>query len=78
MIGKLDLAETVADGAAMIALAGLAAGGNGKVGASASAGAAGWSTGSPSPPGDALEAGVSFYGPAPDPARGAAGRRRRC
>ena len=72
MIGKLDMAATVADARRHDRLAEPRRGRQRARSAwSASAGAARWSTGSRSPPGDALDAGVSFYGPAPDPAEAA-------
>ena len=71
MIGALDMAETVADGAAMIGwLASprgrLAQGRDGRL-------LLGRRHGEPARggSGDALKAGVSFYGPAPDPAEAA-------
>ena len=68
-IGKLDSRRPAADAVATLALLRSLPGAQRQGRArSASAGAGGWSTASRSPPAPALDAGVPFYGPAPDPA----------
>jgi len=71
MIGALDMAETVADGAAMIRWNASAAGGSRKVGAVGFCWGGGLVNRLAVAAGDALEAAVPFYGPAPDPAEAA-------
>jgi carboxymethylenebutenolidase len=69
-IGKLDLAKTVADGVAILAeLAGSSLGG--KVGAVGFWGGGGYVDRLAVAAGDRLAAGVSYYGPAPDPSEAA-------
>lgn len=67
MIGKLDLAATVADGRALIQWLGSPAGGSRKVGAVGFCWGGGMVNRLAVASGPALGAGVSFYGPAPDP-----------
>lgn len=66
-IGKLDLAATVADGRALIDWLGSPAGGARKVGAVGFCWGGGMVNRLAVAAGPALSAGVSFYGPAPDP-----------
>ena len=68
MIGKLDLAATVADGRAFIQWLASSAGGARKVGAVGFCWGGGMVNRLAVASGSALAAGVSFYGPAPDPA----------
>jgi carboxymethylenebutenolidase len=68
MIGKLDLAATVADGRAFIQWLSSPAGGSRKVGAVGFCWGGGMVNRLAVASGTALSAGVSFYGPAPDPA----------
>lgn len=69
-IGKLDLAKTVADGVAILAeLAGSSLGG--KVGAVGFCWGGGYVDRLAVAAGDRLAAGVSYYGPAPDPSEAA-------
>ena len=67
MIGQLDLATTVADGRALIDWLGSTAGGARKVGAVGFCWGGGMVNRLAVAAGPALNAGVSFYGPAPDP-----------
>ena len=67
MIGKLDLAATVADGRAFIQWLASPAGGGRKVGAVGFCWGGGMVNRLAVASGAALSAGVSFYGPAPDP-----------
>ena len=67
MIGKLDLAATVADGRAFIQWLASSAGGARKVGAVGFCWGGGMVNRLAVASGSALAAGVSFYGPAPDP-----------
>jgi carboxymethylenebutenolidase len=71
MIGALDMAETVADGAAMIRWNASAAGGGRKVGIVGFCWGGGLVNRLAVASGDALKAAVPFYGPAPDPAEAA-------
>ena len=71
MIGALDMAETVADGAAMIRWNASAAGGSRKVGIVGFCWGGGLVNRLAVASGDALKAAVPFYGPAPDPAEAA-------
>jgi len=71
MIGELDMAETVADGAAMIRWNASPAGGSRKVGIVGFCWGGAMVNRLAVASGDALEAGVSFYGPAPDPSEAA-------
>ena len=71
MIGKLDLAATVADGRALIQWLSSPAGGSRKVGAVGFCWGGGMVNRLAVAAGAALSAGVSFYGPAPDPAEAA-------
>lgn len=71
MIGELDMAETVADGAAMIRWNASPAGGSRKVGILGFCWGGAMVNRLAVASGDALKAGVSFYGPAPDPAEAA-------
>ncbi len=71
MIGKLDLAATVADGRALIQWLSSPAGGSRKVGAVGFCWGGGMVNRLAVASGPALSAGVSFYGPAPDPAEAA-------
>lgn len=68
MIGKLDLAATVADGRAFIQWLNSPAGGSRKVGAVGFCWGGGMVNRLAVASGSSLSAGVSFYGPAPDPA----------
>jgi carboxymethylenebutenolidase len=68
MIGKLDLAATVADGRALIQWLNSPAGGSRKVGAVGFCWGGGMVNRLAVAAGPALAAGISFYGPAPDPA----------
>jgi carboxymethylenebutenolidase len=68
MIGKLDLAATVADGRAFIQWLGSPGGGSRKVGAVGFCWGGGMVNRLAVAAGDRLSAGVPFYGPAPDPA----------
>ncbi|HEV2080297.1 MAG TPA: dienelactone hydrolase family protein [Allosphingosinicella sp.] len=68
MIGKLDLAATVADGRALIQWLSSPAGGSRKVGAVGFCWGGGMVNRLAVASGAALSAGVVFYGPAPDPA----------
>ncbi len=65
MIGELDMAETVADGAAMIRWLASPAGGSRKVGIVGFCWGGGMVNRLAIAAGDALKAGVVFYGPAP-------------
>lgn len=67
-IGKLDLAATVADGKAFIDWLSSPAGGSRKVGAVGFCWGGGMVNRLAVAAGSSLSAGVSFYGPAPDPA----------
>jgi carboxymethylenebutenolidase len=71
MIGQLDMAETVADGAATIRWLAAPQGGARKVGVVGFCWGGGMVDRLAIASGDALKAGVSFYGPAPDPAEAA-------
>jgi carboxymethylenebutenolidase len=71
MIGRLDMAETVADGAAMIRWNASREGGARKVGLVGFCWGGAMVNRLAVASGDALKAGVSFYGPAPDPAEAA-------
>lgn len=71
MIGKLDLAATVADGRALIDWLSSPAGGSRKVGAVGFCWGGGMVNRLAVAAGPALSAGVSFYGPAPDPSQAA-------
>ena len=71
MIGKLDLAATVADGRAFIDWLSSAAGGSRKVGAVGFCWGGGMVNRLAVAAGANLKAGVPFYGPAPDPAEAA-------
>jgi carboxymethylenebutenolidase len=71
MIGALDMAETVADGAATIGWLGSAGGGARKVGTVGFCWGGAMVHRLAVAPGNALTAGVSFYGPAPDPSEAA-------
>jgi carboxymethylenebutenolidase len=71
MIGALDMAETVADGAATIGWLASAEGGARKVGMVGFCWGGAMVHRLALAAGDALKAGVSFYGPAPDPAEAA-------
>lgn len=68
MIGKLDLAATVADGRAFIDWLASPAGGSRKVGAIGFCWGGGMVNRLAVAAGQSLSAGVPFYGPAPDPA----------
>ena len=68
MIGELDMAETVADGAAMIRWLESSEGGSRNVGIVGFCWGGAMVNRLAVAAGDALDAGVSFYGPAPDPA----------
>lgn len=68
MIGQLDMGEIVADGAAMIRWNASPAGGSRKVGLIGFCWGGAMVDRLAVASGDALKAGVSFYGPAPDPA----------
>jgi carboxymethylenebutenolidase len=70
-IGKLDLAAAVSAGVAMLELLGSRKGGNGKVGAVGFCWGGGFVNRLAVAAGDKLAAGVSFYGPAPDPSEAA-------
>ena len=70
-IGKLDLAKSVADAVAMLGLLQDRKGGNGEVGAVGFCWGGGFVNRLAVAAGDRLDAGVSFYGPAPDPAEAA-------
>ena len=67
-IGKLDLGATAADAVATLRLLKSLPGSNGKTGAVGFCWGGGMVNRVALAAGDALEAGVSFYGPAPDPA----------
>jgi carboxymethylenebutenolidase len=67
MIGKLDLATTVADGRALIDWLSSTAGGARKVGAIGFCWGGGMVNRLAAATGRSLSAGVSFYGPAPEP-----------
>jgi len=71
MIGELDMAETVADGVATIGWLASPAGGGRKVGAVGFCWGGAMVNRLAVASGAALKAGVSFYGPAPDPAEAA-------
>lgn len=71
MIGALDMAETVADGAATIGWLASTGGGARKVGMVGFCWGGAMVHRLAIAAGDALKAGVSFYGPAPDPAEAA-------
>jgi carboxymethylenebutenolidase len=71
MIGALDMAETVADGAAMIRWLASPAGGSRRVGIVGFCWGGGMVNRLAVASGDALKAAVSFYGPAPSPAEAA-------
>jgi len=71
MIGALDTAETVADGAATIQWLASPEGGSRRVGAVGFCWGGGMVNRLAIASGAALKAGVSFYGPAPDPAEAA-------
>jgi carboxymethylenebutenolidase len=71
MIGALDMAETVADGAATIRWNASSAGGSRKVGIVGFCWGGGLVNRLAVASGDALKAAVPFYGPAPDPAEAA-------
>jgi carboxymethylenebutenolidase len=71
MIGKLDLAATVADGRAMIDWLASPAGGSRKVGAVGFCWGGGMVNRLAVAAGSTLKAGVPFYGPAPAPAEAA-------
>jgi carboxymethylenebutenolidase len=66
-IGKLDLAAAAADGVATLRLLATLPGSNGKAGAVGFCWGGGMVNRLAVAAGDALGAGVSFYGPAPDP-----------
>lgn len=68
MIGELDMAETVADGAASISWLASSEGGSRKVGIIGFCWGGAMVNRLAVASGDALAAGVSFYGPAPSPA----------
>ena len=70
-IGKLDLGAAVSAGAAMVDLLAARKGGNGKVGVVGFCWGGGYVDRLAVAAGDKLAAGVSFYGPAPDPAEAA-------
>lgn len=67
-IGKLDLSTTAADAVATLRLLKSLPGSNGKVGAVGFCWGGGMVNRVALAAGEALDAGVSFYGPAPDPA----------
>lgn len=67
-IGKLDLGAATAAGVAMVDLLSRRAGGNGKVGAIGFCWGGGYVNRLAVGAGEALDAGIVFYGPAPDPA----------
>ncbi|HEY0625492.1 MAG TPA: dienelactone hydrolase family protein [Allosphingosinicella sp.] len=71
MIGKLDLAATVADGRAFIDWLSSPAGGSRRVGAVGFCWGGGMVNRLAVAAGSSLTAGVSFYGPAPDPTEAA-------
>jgi carboxymethylenebutenolidase len=71
MIGQLDMAETVADGDAMIRWNASPAGGSRKVGVMGFCWGGAMVNRLAAAAGPALKAGVAFYGPAPDPAEAA-------
>ncbi|HEV2816081.1 MAG TPA: dienelactone hydrolase family protein [Allosphingosinicella sp.] len=71
MIGALDMAETIADGAAMIRWNASSAGGSRKVGILGFCWGGGLVNRLAVASGDALRAAVPFYGPAPGPAEAA-------
>jgi carboxymethylenebutenolidase len=71
MIGQLDMAETVADGAATIGWLASHEGGSRKVGTVGFCWGGGMVDRLAIASGAALSAGVSFYGPAPDPSEAA-------
>jgi carboxymethylenebutenolidase len=71
MIGQLDMAETVADGAATIGWLASAQGGGRKVGLVGFCWGGAMVDRLAIAAGPALKAGVSFYGPAPDPSEAA-------
>lgn len=68
MIGQLDMAQTVADGAATIRWFGLGQGARRKIGVVGFCWGGGMVDRLAIASGDALSAAVSYYGPAPDPA----------
>lgn len=70
-IGKLDVAKSVDDAVAMLALLGTRKGGNGKVGAIGFCWGGAFINRLAVAAGPALAAGVSYYGPAPAPAEAA-------
>jgi len=70
-IGKLDLTAAVSAGVAMLDLLGQRQGGNGKVGVVGFCWGGGYVDRLAVAAGGKLAAGVSFYGPAPDPAEAA-------
>ena len=67
-IGKLDLAQTTGDALATLRVLAMLPGGNGKVGTVGFCWGGAMVNRVAVAAGDALDAGVSFYGPAPDPA----------
>lgn len=69
--GKLDLARTTAEAVATIRLLAMLPGGNGKVGTVGFCWGGAMVNRVAVAAGDALDAGVSFYGPAPEPAEAA-------
>jgi carboxymethylenebutenolidase len=71
MVGALDMAETVADGAAMIRWLASPAGGSRRVGIVGFCWGGGMVNRLAVESGDALKAAVSFYGPAPSPTEAA-------
>ena len=70
-IGKLDLARTTADAVATLQVLAMLPGGNGKVGAVGFCWGGAMVNRVAVAAGEALDAGVSFYGPAPEPAEAA-------
>jgi carboxymethylenebutenolidase len=70
-IGKLDIDRSIAAAVAMLGLLADRKGGNGKVGAVGFCWGGGFVNRLAVSAGDRLDAGVSFYGPAPDPAQAA-------
>ncbi len=70
-IGKLDLAQAVSAGTAMLKLLSARRGGNGKVGAVGFCWGGGYVDRLAVASGEALSAAVSYYGPAPDPSQAA-------
>ena len=71
VIGKLDLARTTADAVATLRLLAMLPGGNGKVGTVGFCWGGAMVNRVAVAAGNALDAGVSFYGPAPEPAAAA-------